>query len=158
MATREYIGSLHIEDNVFALEEDTILNYLVHYAAPFTGAGQITVPAGTKFAADGPMRCNTLYTHPIEEDKALYKRMEEKEKANIPQLANRLAGFSFYITKEEIENLKLDFVARSKERLLEIFQLIKEADSVQCTSSSHIEHEEKISESQPSNVVDDLPF
>lgn len=158
MATREYIESLHIEDNVFALKEDTILNYLVHYAAPFTGDGQIVVPAGMKFAAHGPMRCDTLYMHPIEEDEALCKRMEEKEKANIPQLANRLAGFSFYITKEEVKNLKLDFVAGSKERLLEIFQLIKETESVQCTSSSHIDSENKISESLPSNAVDDLPF
>lgn len=72
MATESFIQSLHIEDNVFELKEDAVLRYLVHYAAPFTGEGQISVPAGVRFAAHGPMRGDALYMHPIEEEKAHY--------------------------------------------------------------------------------------
>ena len=35
MATREQIESLKIDENVFELAEDTELEYLVHFAAPF---------------------------------------------------------------------------------------------------------------------------
>ena len=37
MATREQIEALKIDENVFELAEDTELEYLVHFAAPFTG-------------------------------------------------------------------------------------------------------------------------
>ena len=37
MATQEQIKSLKIDENVFELLEDTTLEYLVHFAAPFTG-------------------------------------------------------------------------------------------------------------------------
>ena len=130
MATTEFIESLHIEDNVFELKEDTVLSYLVHYAAPFTGDGQISVPSGTKFAAHGPMMKDTFYMHPIEDDEVLWNRMCEQEKAKIEKLANRLAGFSFYITEDEIKTLPLKFVNGSRARLLEIFQLIRDEQSM----------------------------
>ena len=37
MATQEQIEALKIDENVFELAEDTELEYLVHFAAPFTG-------------------------------------------------------------------------------------------------------------------------
>ena len=37
MATHEQIEALKIDENVFELTEDTELEYLVHFAAPFTG-------------------------------------------------------------------------------------------------------------------------
>lgn len=129
MATEKFIESLRFEDNVFELKEDTVLSYLVHYAAPFTGAGEISVPAGTRFAAHGPMRGDAFYMHPIEEDEDLLNIMREQEKAKIAELAERLMGFSFYITKEELETLPLTFVRGSRERLIEIFRLISEEQS-----------------------------
>ncbi len=44
MATREYIESLKIDENVFEVAEDTELEYLVHFAAPFTGGDKCIVP------------------------------------------------------------------------------------------------------------------
>ena len=38
MATQEQIKALKIDENVFESTEDTELKYLVHFAAPFTGA------------------------------------------------------------------------------------------------------------------------
>lgn len=160
MATTDFIESLHIEDNVFELKEDTVLSYLVHYAAPFTGDGQISVPAGTRFAMHGPMMEDTFYMHPIEDDEVLWNRMREQEKAKIKELANRLAGFSFYVTEDEIRTLPLKFVNGSKERLLEFFQLIRDEQTM--TSSKKVEVAEAISVKQENNQtsddVDDLPF
>ena len=47
MATREQIEALKIDENVFELAEDTELEYLVHFAAPFTGGDKCLVPKGT---------------------------------------------------------------------------------------------------------------
>jgi hypothetical protein len=44
MATREQIEALKIDENVFELAEDTELEYLVHFAAPFTGGDKCLVP------------------------------------------------------------------------------------------------------------------
>ena len=126
MATKEFMESLHIEDNVFELEEDTVLSYLVHYAAPFTGGGQITVPAGTRFAVHGPMREDAFYMQLIKEDETLLNKMCAQEEAKIKKLADRLTGFTFYITEKEVKTLPLSFVNGSKERLLAIFKLIRE--------------------------------
>lgn len=37
MTTREFIESLKLRDNIFELNEDTVVSYLIHFAAPFTG-------------------------------------------------------------------------------------------------------------------------
>ena len=55
MATQEQIEALKIDENVFELTEDTELEYLVHFAAPFTGADKCIVPKGTTFAPHSPM-------------------------------------------------------------------------------------------------------
>lgn len=160
MATTDFIESLHLEDNVFELKEDTVLSYLVHYAAPFTGDGQISVPAGTRFAMHGPMMEDTFYMHPIEDDEVLWNRMREQEKAKIKELANRLAGFSFYITEEEIKTLPLEFVNGSIERLLEIFQLIRDEQTMPTPKKVEVAKEisAKQETAQTPDAVDDLPF
>ena len=68
MATREQIESLKIDENVFELVEDTELEFLVHFAAPFTGGDKCWVPKGTVFAPHGPMRGDALYMHLVEDD------------------------------------------------------------------------------------------
>lgn len=160
MATTDFIESLHIEDNVFELKEDSVLSYLVHYSAPFTGDGQISVPAGTTFAAHCPMIKDTFYMHPIEDDEILWNRMCEQEKAKNEKLANRLAGFSFYITEDEIKTLPLEFVNGSRERLLEIFQLISDEQAM--PTPKKVEVAKVISAKQENaktpDAVDDLPF
>jgi len=58
MATREQIEALKIDENVFELAEDTELEYLVHFAAPFTG-GQMHGSQGNCFctAQSDARRC-----------------------------------------------------------------------------------------------------
>ena len=46
MATKKQIEALKIDENVFELVEDTELEYLVHFAAPFTGGDKCLVPKG----------------------------------------------------------------------------------------------------------------
>lgn len=120
MATREQIESMKIDENIFELVEDTELEYLVHFAAPFTGCDKCLIPKGTAFAPHSPMRGDTLYMHLVEEDGELFKRMEELVKVNYEQLYTRLQGFSFFITEEQLQTLSLKFRSGSAERLLEI--------------------------------------
>lgn len=68
MATREQIEALKIDENVFELLEDTELEYLVHFAAPFTGSDKCMVPKGTAFVPNGPMNSEAFYM-------ILWKRM-----------------------------------------------------------------------------------
>jgi len=120
MATREQIESLRIDENVFELAEDTELEYLVHFAAPFTGGDKCLVPKGTSFAPHSPMRGDALYMHLVEEDNELLEKMREQVKRNYPNLFTRLQGFSFFITEEQLQKLPLYFRCGSAERLLEI--------------------------------------
>ena len=120
MATREQIEALKINENVFELVEDTELEYLVHFAAPFSGSDKCIIPQGTAFAPHGPMRGDALYMHLIEENNNIYMRIEELVKVKYEQLYTRLQGFSFFITEEQLQTLPLKFRSGSAERLLEI--------------------------------------
>ena len=123
MATREQLEALKIDENVFELAEDTELEYLVHFAAPFTGSDKCTVPKGTVFVPNGPMNSETLYMHLLDEDnEELYAKMEELVKDNYARLFDRLQGFSFFITKEQLKTLPLKFHCGSAERLLDIIR------------------------------------
>ncbi len=96
MATREQIEALKIDENVFELAEDTELEYLVHFAAPFTGGDKCLVPKGTAFAPHSPMRGDALYMHLVDEDnEELYAKMEAQVKVNYENLFTRLQDFRF---------------------------------------------------------------
>lgn len=129
MADRKFIESLNIEDNVFELMENCVMGYLVHYCAPYTGAGEHEIPAGTKFSLYGPMRDDAMYMDIVADgDSNLFEALKEKEKREIPQLSARLTGFSFYITEQQMKEFPLDFLSGSRERCLEIFELIRQND------------------------------
>lgn len=126
MATQEQIEALKIDENVFELVEDTELEYLVHFAAPFTGADKCVVPKGTVFAPHSPMRDDALYMHFVDGDKdALFEKMEDQVKDEYPELFTRLQGFSFFITEEQIKTLPLKFRSGSSERILEIMRQLR---------------------------------
>lgn len=129
MADSKFLESLNIEDNVFELMENCVIGYLVQYYAPYTGAGEHEIPAGTKFCIHGPMNGDTMYMHLVEEnDSTLLDVLTEKEKKNIPMLSTRLNRFSFFITEKQMEKLPLKFISGSRERCLEIFELIRQND------------------------------
>ena len=136
MADRKFIESLNIEDNVFELKENCTISYLVHYRAPYTGDGEYEIPAGTRFCMYGPMGSDTMYMDVVGDiDKNLLEALMEKEKAAIPQLSTRISGFSFYITEEQLAKLPLKFTSGSRERSLEIIELIRKADKKSLISS-----------------------
>lgn len=121
MATREQIESMKIDENIFELVEDTELEYLVHFAAPFTGGDKCLVPKGTVFAPHSPMRGDALYMHLVEDNNdELLEKMREQVKINYENLFTRLQGFSFFITEEQLQTLPLKFRNGSAERLIEI--------------------------------------
>jgi hypothetical protein len=126
MATREQIEALKIDENVFELVEDTELEYLVYFAAPFTGADKCLIPKGTAFAPHGPMRGDALYMHLVDDgEEAIYNKMEELAKVKFEDFFTRLQGFSFFITEEQLRTLPLKFRSGSAERLLEIMRKLR---------------------------------
>lgn len=119
--------SLKIEDNIFELKENCIIEYLVHYFAPCTGWNEHEMPAGTKFCLHGIMRDDALYMHIIDVNVVeLYEILSEKEKRRNPKMSRRLAGFTFFITEKQIEELPIHFISGSKERSLEILKLFRQ--------------------------------
>ena len=46
MATQKQIEALKIDENIFELAEDSELEYLVPFAAPFTGANKCLIAKG----------------------------------------------------------------------------------------------------------------
>ena len=123
MATQEHIKALKIDENVFELAEDTELEYLIHFAAPFTGSDKCLVPKGTTFAPHSPMRGDALYMHLVDEDnEELFAKMEAKVKVKYEDLFTRLQGFSFNITEEQLKTLPLKFRSGSAERVLDIIR------------------------------------
>lgn len=125
MATETQIKALKIDENVFELARDTELEYLVHFAAPFTGADKCLVPKGTVFAPHSPMRGDALYMHLVGENEELFKTMEQQVKVNYEQLYTRLQGFSFFITEEQLKTLPLKFRSGSAKRLLDIMMTLR---------------------------------
>ncbi|MBR5657592.1 MAG: hypothetical protein IKW98_13070 [Prevotella sp.] len=125
MATDAQIKALKIDENVFELTEDTELEYLIHFAAPFTGADKCLIPKGTVFAPHGPMRGDALYMHLVEDNEELFKKMEQLVKVNYEQLYTRLQGFSFFITEEQLHKLPLMFRSGSAERMLDIMRKLR---------------------------------
>lgn len=121
MTTREQIESMKIDENVFELVKDTELEYLVHFAAPFTGSDKYMIPKGTVFAPHSPMRGDAFYMHLVEDNNdGLLEKMRTQIKVNYEQLYTRLQGFSFFITEEQLQTLPLKFRSGSAERLIEI--------------------------------------
>lgn len=127
--TRELIEALKIDENVFELAEDTEIEYLVHFAAPFTGSDKCLVPKGTAFAPHGPMRADALYMHIVEDNEELYNKMEQQVKVEYEDLFTRLQGFSFFITEEQLKTLPLKFRSGSAERVLNIIDIIRKLRS-----------------------------
>ena len=126
MATQEQIEALKIDENVFELAEDTELEYLVHFAAPFTGGDRCLVPKGTAFAPHSPMRGDALYMHLADEDnEELFAKMEAQVKINYENLLTRLQGFSFFITEEQLKTRPLRFRSGSAKRLLDIMRQLR---------------------------------
>ena len=60
-----------------------------------------------------------------ENNEALYKKMEDLVKVKYPDLFNRLQGFSFFITEEQLRILPLKFRSGSAERLLDIMRKLR---------------------------------
>lgn len=125
MATKEQIKALKNDENVFELVEDTELEYLVHFAAPFTGGDKCLVPKGTAFAPSSPMRSDALYMRLVGENEELYAKMENQVKIKYEDLFFRLQGFSFFITEEQLKTLPLKFRSGSAERLLDIMRKLR---------------------------------
>lgn len=115
----------------FKLMEDAKLGYLVHFAAPFTGDDECVVPKGTIFTVTQPMRDDAFYIHRSEEEEMdeedeLNKVMIEKVKTGrYKEVVDRLQGFSFFITEEQLKTIPLEFLKGSQIHLRAIIAHMK---------------------------------
>lgn len=129
MPSTSFINALNIEENKFELVEPTKLGCLFHYSAPYTGGGEPKLPAGLRFAPYGPMRDDALYMKLLNGDESLIEQILDYERSTTHEnLRKRLSGISFFITEEEIKTLNLKFLSGSRERLLQIFDMMREED------------------------------
>lgn len=80
---------------VIEFTKDTDLEYLIHYAAPFTGSGRTTVPQGTRLQLDQHMNDYCFYAHTINSN--LEKKLWQKENEVEGRLKGRCTGISFFV-------------------------------------------------------------
>ena len=64
MNTRHYTQDSY-KDLTVELLKNLPIHYLIHYAAPFTGSGRVTLPAGTQFQLTGTMNDHCYYANLI---------------------------------------------------------------------------------------------
>ena len=64
------------KDVVIELTKDITLDYLIHYAAPYTGSGRTTMPKGTRFQLHQHMNDYCFYAHTINSN--LEKKLWQK--------------------------------------------------------------------------------
>lgn len=83
------------KDVVIELTKDTELEYLIHYAAPYTGGGRTTVPKGTRLQLHQHMNDYCFYAHTINSN--LEERLWKKENEVEGRLKGRCTGISFFV-------------------------------------------------------------
>lgn len=114
------------QENIFELTEDTTMEYLVHYYAPYTGADSCVVPSGTQFAFKGLMRGDAAYLNPISFEDTLIDTMKgQLRKGPWAELYERLQGFSFYITVEQLKTIPIRFCQGSLEDVFDIWERLR---------------------------------
>lgn len=149
MTEKEFLQKARLEENVFELSEDCELDYLIHYAAPYTGSGHCLIPKGTAFAPHCPMREDAIYMHLMEKNERLLEMMKTfvkieddanierirkenpsitEEQLNSLRLYDRLQGFSFYITEKQLNTFPIVFRSGSKEEILAIMEKLRNRD------------------------------
>ena len=83
------------KDVVIEFTEDTKLEYLIHYAAPYTGNGRTIVPKGTRLQLHQYMNDLCFYVNAI--DSNLEKDLWKKENEIEGPLKDRCTGISLFV-------------------------------------------------------------
>lgn len=107
MKTRHYTKD-SCKEVVIQLHEDTLLEYFIHYMAPFTGAGRVVVPKGTRFKMNHYMNDDYFYASII--NSSLQLKIYEKENAREGRLKGRCTGITFIIHVSLLKNPSLIYV------------------------------------------------
>lgn len=119
----EKIKEIDLSEFVFELEEDTKMECLVHFAAPFTGGDECVLPKGTTFIISQSMRDDAFFIDPLvskEEWIKLKDAMREKIRTGeYKDLYPRYQGVSFFITEEQLKTTPIKFISGNKEVLLD---------------------------------------
>lgn len=110
-------------DIIFELAEDTEMEYLVQFFFPATGADKCIIPKGTTFTPHCKMRDDALYINMVNENDELIEKMRKQvEEGKYKRIFDRLAGFSFFITRDQIRSLPLLFHNGSTKDLIDLIE------------------------------------
>ena len=109
-------------DYIFELTEKTWIGFLVSYYAPFTGRAECIVTAGFRFSIRKRMRDDAFYIEPFESEKSkesvLFANADMEAELKYPQLYDKIQGFAFYITEQQLKSENVRFIKGDKEQLL----------------------------------------
>lgn len=108
MNTRHYTQDSYKEITVELLKNLPI-QYLVHYAAPFTGSGRATLPAGTHFQLTGTMNDYSYYAKLLNNIE-LIQEIYEKENSQEGRLKGRCTGISFFLTLGTLSSSRVNLI------------------------------------------------
>jgi len=92
-----------LEGREFSTLREVEVGYLVHYMAPYTGAGSESIPKDVVFTLRSKMRNDAWYCD-IKGD-SIVESVCQKERAKAnqrPRLARRFAGISFFLTEGQL--------------------------------------------------------
>lgn len=109
-------------DYIFELTEKTRIGFLVSYYAPFTGRAECNVSAGFRFSILKSMRDDAFYIEPFENEKSrefvLLENADIEAELKYPKLYDKIQGFTFYITEQQLKSENVRFIKGDKEQLL----------------------------------------
>ena len=107
---------------VIELAENTKFSCFVWCYAPVTVGVECLVPAGLRFSIRKRMRDDAFYIEPFESEKSkesvLFANADMEAELKYPQLYDKIQGFAFYITEQQLKNENVHFVKGDKEQLL----------------------------------------
>ena len=114
---------MNSNDIIFELAEDVEMEYLVQFFYPATGVDRCIIPRGTSFKPQGKMRDDALYINMVNENDELMEKMSAQVKeGKYGRIFDKLAGFSFFITREQIKTLPLLFHNGKAEDLIALIE------------------------------------
>lgn len=107
---------------VIELAENTKFSCFVWLYAPVTVGVECLVPAGLRFSIEQKMRKDAFYMHLYESDVSkegvLDARVSVAVAQKYPPLYDRIQGFTFYITEQQLKSENVHFVKGNKDQLL----------------------------------------
>lgn len=129
LGTRHYTKESY-KDVIIELTQDTVIEYLIHYAAPFTGAGVTTVPKGTQIKLRQHMSDTCFYSSAMNSD--IEDKLFELENNKEGRLKDRCTGISLFVSLDLLKGSSVKYISGDVNSLYgETWELLENIFSVE---------------------------